>query len=381
MSAILVCRHRAEVLPWRDAWERGAAEQGFSFPNFDALLALVESRPGDVVVLAREAPGDHATLACFVRSAARKTWRAGERRLFSLPVREVRLFGSAVLGKVDRDIVADLLDALSAAFDFHVLTLGELRIESPLYAAATSLRQRFAVTELSRKRSLRWLIRLPADFEAYMMSLGAKSRQNIRREMRQLDKNFAARFQRVTEAAEVGPFLAAAESVSRKTYQWNVGQRIVEDEPTRRSLQELAGRGELRCYGLALDGQPCAFMRGKLAGGVYEFETAGFDPAFGKASPGAVLLLWAVRDLIEHAPCRVFDFGTGGDDVGYKARFGNESSLCAALQLGPRWHPYTRLLFALDKSLFMLLNLSDRLLGQGALRSRLKHALRKYGAG
>jgi len=205
------------------------------------------------------------------------------------------------------------------------------------------------------------------------------SRQNIRREMRQLDKQFESRFERVTEEGQVEAFLADAESVSRKTYQWNVGQRVIDDESSRRSLQDRARRGELRCYSLAMNGQACAFMRGKLVGGVFEFETAGFDPQFGKASPGAVLLMWAVRDLIESSACTVFDFGSGGDDVGYKARFGNESHLCVALQIGRRSNPYTMLLFALQKALFMVLNLADRVLGKGALRARLKRALRQYG--
>lgn len=367
------------MLPFRDAWQRLAAEQAFSVPGFDELLMLLASRPGDVRVLAQKAAGEATTIACFFRLASRKTYRAGERRLFSLPVREVQLFGSSILGEVDREVVAELLGTVVAEFDFDVLTLGELKLESPLHASIMALRGRFSIAELSRKRSVRWQIRLPADFEAYIMSLGAKSRQNIRREMRQLDKQFATRFQRVTEEGEIAAFLAAAESVSRKTYQWNVGQRMLDDEPTRRALQERARRGELRCYSLALDGQPCAFMRGKLAGGIYDFETAGFDPAFGKSSPGAVLLMWAVRDLIESSACKVFDFGPGGDDVGYKARFGNASSVCAGLQLGPRWKPYTLLLFALQGALFMALNLADRLLGKGVLRARLKHALRKYG--
>ena len=379
MSEILVCRHHAEVLPFRDAWQRLAAEQAFSFPNFDELLILVTSRLGDVLVLARKAEGELATIACFFRLSGRKTYRAGERRLFSLPVREVQLFGSSILGEVDRQVVAEMLEMVSAEFDFHVLTVGELELESPLYASLLALGGRFSIAELSRKRSVRWQIRLPADFETYLMSLGAKSRQNIRREMRQLDKQFATRFQRISEEGEIDSFLAAAESVSRKTYQWNVGQRVLNDEPTRHTLQARAGRGELRSYSLALDGQPCAFMRGKLAAGIYDFETAGFDPAFGKSSPGAVLLMWAVRDLIESAQCKVFDFGPGGDDVGYKSRFGNTSSVCAGLQLGPRWKPYTLLLFALQSALFMALNLADRLLGKGALRARLKRASRKYG--
>ena len=117
---------------------------------------LVASRPGDVLLLARRAENAFSTLACFFRISGRKTYRAGERRLFSLPVREVQLFGSSILGKVDRDVVDQLLDTVGAEFDFHVLTLGELKMESPLYASITALRGRFSIAELSRTvRSLR----------------------------------------------------------------------------------------------------------------------------------------------------------------------------------------------------------------------------------
>lgn len=372
-------RDRSEILEFRSDWERLASEQSFSFPNFDELVGLIDALPEDVMLLARRVDGKLVTLACVYRAWGRKAYRAGERRLFSLPVHEVLLFGSSMLGRVDPGTVAAMLDAVGAEFRFHVLTLGETSVDSPLYTSVDQLRSRFLIAELSRKRSLRWLIRLPADFESYMMSLGSKSRQNIRREMRQLDKQFACDFQTVTSEAQVEPFLAASESISRKTYQWNVGQRMLDDEPTRRSLKDRARRAELRCYSLSLNGQPCAFMRGKLVGGVFEFETAGFDPDFGKASPGAVLLMWAVRDLIENSTCTVFDFGQGGDNVGYKARFGSESHQCAALQLGSRRNPYALLLFGLQGALFAFLNMANKVVGNGAFRARVKRALRKYG--
>ena len=284
-----------------------------------------------------------------------------------------------MLGCVDAQTTVAVLAVVTAQFRFDVLTLGETRVDAPLFAQVKQLRHRFLVAETSRKRSLRWLIRLPSDFNTYMMMLGPKSRQNIRREQRQLDKQFACEFQTVTSEAGVEPFLAAAESISRKTYQWNVGQRMLNDDSSRRSLTQRAQRGELRCYSLALNGQPCAFMRGSLVGGTFAFETAGFDPVFGKVSPGAVLLMWAVRDLIENSACKIFDFGSGGDNVGYKARFGNESHSCASLQIGLRSRPYTLLLFGLQRILLGCLNLANKVIGNGDFRIRVKRALRKYG--
>jgi len=378
-AGLSVYRRSAELLVFRNDWGRLVGELEFSFPNFDELLWLIEHRPDDFMLLVYRLDGRIVSLACFYRITSRKSYGAGERRLFSLPIREVVLFGASMLGRVDAQTTSGVLAAVTAQFRFDVLTLGETRVDAPLFAQIHQLRHRFHVVETSRKRSVRWLIRLPADFDAYMMTLGANSRQNIRRETRQLDKHFACEFLTVTSEAGVEPFLAAAESISRKTYQWNVGQRMLNDDSSRRSLTQRARRGELRCYSLALNGQPCAFMRGSLVGGIFAFETAGFDPEFGKASPGAVLLMWAVRDLIENSDCKIFDFGSGGDNVGYKARFGNESHSCAALQMGLRTRPYTLLLFGLQQALHGFLNLATKVIGNGAFRIRVKRALRKYG--
>lgn len=378
-AGLSIYREPAGLQEFRNDWERLSGETVFSSPNFDELLWLVGCKPEDFMLVAYRLDGRIVTLACFYRVASRKSYRAGERRIFSLPVCEVMLFGASMLGRVDTQTTVAVLAAVSAQFRFDVLTFGEIRVEAPLFTQVCQLPRRYVVAETSRKRSVRWLIRLPPDFDGYMMTLGAKSRQNIRREIRQLDKQFECEFLTVTSEAGVEPFLASAESISRKTYQWNVGQRMLNNDLSRRSLTQRAQRGELRCYSLALGGQPCAFMRGSLVGGIFAFETAGFDPQFNKASPGAVLLMWAVRDLIENSDCKIFDFGSGGDNVGYKARFGNESHACASLELGLRTRPYTLLLFGLQRALLGLLNLANRLIGDGAFRARVKHALRKYG--
>ena len=360
-------------------WDRLIQGSLFSVPSFDSVRAWAREFDGNYLVLVHRTDGCVTALACFYCVAGQKAYKAGERMLFTLPVRDLRLYGSAMPGVAEAAVAGQFLDIVSREFRFDVLTLGDVPLDSPLHAAAAARQGSFMVAELSRKRSLRWLIRMPPSFDDYMMTLGAKSRQNLRREARQFEKQFQAVFQSVRNADQAEPFLRDAEAISRKTYQWNVGQRIVNDEPARQELVRRAQRGELQCYVLHADGAPVAFMRGRLAGGTFDFETAGFDPAFAKSSPGAVLLMFAIRDLIEQARCTTFDFGQGGDLVGYKARFGNESHVCASLQLGPTGNVYSRFLFALQALLFASLNLADRLLGEGRLRARVKKALRQYG--
>ena len=376
---VAVLRRPDEVSQIADDWNRLIQGALFSLPSFESVQQLSQDFEGRFLLLAQRVDGQVTAIACFYCIQGHKAYKAGERMLFRLPVRDVRLYGGAMPGSVDDELVDRFLTIVTREFSFDVLTIGETPIASPLYAAVMAQTKRFLVAELSRKRSLRWMIRMPKDFDSYMLTLGAKSRQNVRREIRMFEKQFKCEFQSVRRTDQIEPFLASAEAISRKTYQWNVGQRIVNDEASQHGLMRLAQRGELYCYIVHADANPVAFMRGRLVGGTYEFETAGFDPAYSKASPGAVLLMFAVRDLIENAHCVNFDFGQGGDEVGYKARFGNESHACALLQLGRKSNVYTLFLFAVQKLLLGSLNLADRLLGDGKLRARIKKGLRKYG--
>jgi len=177
----------------------------------------------------------------------------------------------------------------------------------------------------------------------------------------------------------VDTFLRDSESISRLTYQWNVGDRLFNDEATRRLYIQRATSGHLRCYSLYASGKPCAFLRGEFVGGVYHYETPGYDPQYSKLSPGLVLLMWAIRDLIEETSCKIFDFGGGGDAVGYKAKFGNTGLNCDDVELG-RWsRPYSVAIMAIQEGLNVAKNLANWILGESKIRQRIKHAIRKYG--
>ena len=104
-----------------------------------------------------------------------------------------------------------------------------------------------------------------------------------------------------------------------------------------------------------VNGQPISFLRGELQNGVFHYETPGFDRDFEKHSPGLVLLLLVIKDLIENG-CRTFDFGGGGDLQGYKARFGNRNLSCEALQIYSISNPYSILILSLHSTLSFVKN-------------------------
>jgi len=183
--------------------------------------------------------------------------------------------------------------------------------------------------------------------------------------------------------AEHGPKIQFPGSLSGAIGWWqqNVGQRLQNDDATLQRYIGLARKGLLRCHMLYINGEPCAFTRGEISSRAYHYETPGFLTEYRHYSPGVVLLMWTIKDLIENSPCTLFDFGAGGDEHGYKARFGTLAVHCKDLQLAPIWRPYSAALLAMHFALSAAKNAASKAIVSGVLRQRLKKAIRQEAAG
>lgn len=379
MGELLVLSRAADLAKVAEAWDRLRKDQPRFFPDFHSVNFLLSDGKRDFRLLARK-DGDHITsLACFVFGRVMKPYKVGERTLFSLPVQQVSLLGSAILGELDEALFDRFLEIVQAAFDFDLITFGEIEADSELQRAIYRRRPSLFVTSPARGGSIRWLVNLPETFDDYLAQLNSKLRQTVKRKMRKLEGEFKWEFRVISRVEQVEAFLRDAESVSRLTYQWNCGDRLCNDEVTRRLYVERANRGRLRSYIAYASGKPCAFLPGELIDDIFYYETPGYDPQYSKLSPGLVLLMWAVRDLIDQTDCKIFDFGPGGDATDYKSRFGNAAIDCNELELG-RWSkPYAVAVMVLQEGLNMAKNVATRVLGQSKLRQQFKKAIRKYG--
>lgn len=198
--------------------------------------------------------------------------------------------------------------------------------------------------------------------------------------MRKLHKDFTVELEVITQPDQIARFLRCGEALSRMTYQWHVGQRLVSDAANLAHYRILADQNRMGCYLMSLDGQPPAFLRGTVEGKLYHYETPGFDPTFGNTSIGTVLLLRAVQDLIDNTSCTVFDFGIGADETGYKSSFGLWSVACRS---------YAVVVLNRPRGLALLLGQGGLNVAKNAangpsrcnegLRHRMKTSLRKYG--
>ena len=379
MTELLVLSHPDNLTTVAQAWDRLRKDLPYFFPDFESAALLLSDAKRDFRVLAIK-NGDQITcLACFVFGPAMKPFKLGERKLFSVPVHEVRLFGSAILGDLDDTIFGQFIDVIRTTFNFDLISFGHVLLNSTLHGAINKRRAGFFATSPSRKTSIRWLINLPRTFDEYLARLSSNQRQGVKRKMRKLEQELKWEFRIIHRPEQVEGFLRDSEAISRLTYQWNVGDRLCNDEATRLLYIRRAMSGHLHCYIMYAQGKPCAFLRGELIDDIYYYETPGYDPQYSKLSPGLVLLMWAIRDLIEQTSCKVFDFGLGGDAFGYKSKFGNIGLECDDIELG-RWsRPYAVAIMVVQEGLNAAKSSGNWLLGQSKVRQRFKRAIRKYG--
>jgi hypothetical protein len=360
-------------------WDELSEEQLTFVPSFSDLQEQlrVTGRKFRLLVAARDL--SIVSLACFIYRDGIKRFTIAERKLFDLPVKEVSLFGSCVIGLADESVIQKFFNVILKEGNFDLINVGEVVVGSPLYNAVTKLQAGAFVRRATRKKSVRWLIRMPTTFDDYMMSLRPTTRKAVIRDGRLFQKQ-NPEFHTIRHPAAVEKFLRDGESISRLTYQWNVGERLCNDEATRRRMIQLAERGQFRGYLVYVNGKPCAFAWGETnQHGVFSYHTPGFDPQYRKVSPGTATLMWVIRDLIENTNCKLFDFGMGGDDLGYKSRFGNVSLECVWLQVG-LWHrPYSVLIALLDHALNGVKNLANAIVGRSEFWQRLRKSLRQYG--
>src|SRR5581483_2897571 len=296
---IVVYRKVSELAALGDAWDRLSGRERKILPSFSELQQTLDEPGVDFRVLAATEQGEVTGIACFVYGRVKKRYAIAERNLFVLPVRQLGLLGSGVFGPIDEQGIARLFGAILREPGYDLINLGEIVVDSPLYNAVRGLGGGALVSRVLRTNSIRWLIDLPDSFEEYCKSLGAQTRKKDVGKFKKIVQRPDFKVEVITRPEQVDKFLLEGEKVSRLTYQWNFGQKLLHDEPTRQHFERLARSGKLRCYMLYLDGQPCAFARGILSRQMYLWETSGYDPQHIKDSPGTALMLWMIRDLIE----------------------------------------------------------------------------------
>jgi CelD/BcsL family acetyltransferase involved in cellulose biosynthesis len=361
-------------------WTELGQQHGAYNASYESYRDAISSADAKMRLILLREDGKIVMLAPYLLHDTHKHYWIGARRLFSLPIRELRLVGNSFIGKVTATGIRCVLDLLYPLDEFDLMSLSELEFNGPFHR---SLQNGIVDTRWSWARgfyqnTLHWSIDLPLTFDEYMRSFSKKTRQHLQRKVRKFEREHNGALRIIRNISELDSFLELGERISRLTYQWNIGDRLCADEATRRAYATAAAEGRVRCYLLYSGDNPCAFGRGVIQDRTYHYETPGFDPAYEKASPGTVLLLKVIEDVIANTNCKTFDFGSGGDKTGYKSVFGNRSYEAIWLELFRKGRTYPSLLLAIQAGLFALNRTGQSVVGP-KLKLIIRQRLRKYG--
>lgn len=190
------------------------------------------------------------------------------------------------------------------------------------------------------RRYDRHFIRVAGGFEEYLEKFGSKSRNTLKRKV----KNWSTRlggdcgFRVFARAGEMEDYARWCRQISARTYQELLsGDGFPQEEEFAVRLREQAAAGLVRGYVLFEGARPVAYAHCTVpeqASGVLHYDTVGYDPEDRAWSPGTVLLYRIIEDLHGLGRFHMFDFGIG--DHSYKRFFSTGSVRAADLLYLPR---------------------------------------------
>lgn len=220
------------------------------------------------------------------------------------------------------------LPALAGGDDGYLVTALPAALAGPLAARHGGLRP------FVRQRYSRSYARLDQDFDEYLAGFSARSRSTCRRKLKKLAMRSGGaldvRCYRSEE--EIGRFYEEARAVSARTYQ----ERLLDaglpaGAGALHEIRALARADRVRGWLLFLDGRPIAYLYAPAEGVALIYAHLGYDPAFAEHSPGTVLQLEAMRQLMAEKAFRLFDFTEGEGQ--HKRQFATGGIECVDLLL------------------------------------------------
>jgi CelD/BcsL family acetyltransferase involved in cellulose biosynthesis len=239
----------------------------------------------------------------------------------------------------DRDGGAAGLELVGAAL---VAALPRWRIaslqrveEAAVDATALALRQagaRLAVTDTAvlptvRLEGLTW-----AD---YLADRSRNFRSELKRKERALARSHRLEYVPAHEGEDVEAALDqhfALHELRWPTARADRGRRRLVEAFHREFARRAAGQGWLRLWQLRVDDRAVASWYGWNVGERYAYYQAGLDPAWGRFSPGTLLLARTIRAATEER-CTTYEFLLGEEQ--YKRRFSTDTHNVLTLTVAP----------------------------------------------
>ncbi|MBV9108691.1 MAG: GNAT family N-acetyltransferase [Gemmatimonadetes bacterium] len=216
----------------------------------------------------------------------------------------------------ERDAAAAMLAHLAASEDWDTADFRDLPADSPLLRCPLP---RGVAGETDDEEPCPVLV-LPRSFEGLDSVIPPEHFKKLCYYRRRLKRDFAVRFETVTDEAALGEHFDAL--VRLHGARWAArGEPGVLDDPRivavhRESASARLAHGRLRMYGLRLDGRIAAVWYGFAAKGRVHYYLGGFDPALDRYSLGTVMVGHAIEQAVRDG-AEEFDFLRGREPYKY----------------------------------------------------------------
>lgn len=373
------------------AFLEGRAASYFVFQDPRAFAAFIDKERGrasPLVAIVRDGPAIVAVAPFFVFAGDFKI-ALSVLRLAKLPARMLKLQNDRFVfdrgtarGEVVRAVMA-ALEAERARFDFVVLpelTLPNEIVET--FEAAGDRLGAFSMMPSTVSPEKAYAHRLAESYEAYLSTIGAKRRKNMRRDTKlwrgDKGKPGKGKIHKITRPEQVPAFLDQVDAIFQNTWQAKTFGVYKRNEPAFiHYLQTFARMGWLRSYLLErADGTPIAFVLGYQGAGTLHYEDIGYDLRFAGDHPGVALSYMMMEELYADDPPRLVDFGYG--DNRYKEALSNEVSEARSIYLvaSPRWRATILARRGLDR----VYGEARRLVQRAGLETKMRDLLKRRGA-
>lgn len=185
-----------------------------------------------------------------------------------------------------------------------------------------------------RQRYSRSFTRLDLGFDQYLAGFSSRSRSTLRRKARKLAERSGGTLdlRSYRSPEELERFYADARALSVRTYQERLLDAGLPEGPDAfEEMRMLARRDQVRAWLLFVDGRPVSYLYAPAEGETLIYAHLGYDPDFAEFSPGTVLQLEAMRQLMEEKRFRLFDFTEGQGQ--HKRQFATDGIACVDLLL------------------------------------------------
>jgi len=294
--------------------------------DLDLFSSTVRSRSSNcrphVIVLVRNARPDAILIG--VRERKKVPFKVGYRTICQPDVNVLEFVYGCLRGNASEENCAAFVREVMRSLDEREADLAlweHLEVQSPLYNGALQL-PRIALRDHSRCLDDHWFRNFPKGLDAFFLSLGRSQRSKLRRKYKKVLQHFAGKVQVrcFRSLAELEAAISDMEEIASKTNKRRFGFGFFDTLQIREQMVVAAERKWLRIYILYLEEKPAAFWMGTLYDRCLQADHVGYDPVWGKFSPGIFLFLDILDDLRDE-DIKTVDLGRG--DTQLSRRFGD----------------------------------------------------------